>query len=116
MPSMSLHRLTSGSAIQEAGALYSTGPTQAHQLELPSREQKTMWMTASSSTIAANGSKFSRKGLPMAQPSRTITGSTKMAIWAEDTARKLSGPPAAAQLFPYVTSKASAETHIFSRL
>ena len=41
-----------------------------------------MWMTLSSNTIAAKGSKFSKKGLPIAQPIRTIRGSTNIAICA----------------------------------
>lgn len=37
-------------------------------------------MTDSVRTSAANGSKSSRNGRPMAQPTKTITGSTKIAI------------------------------------
>ena len=37
-------------------------------------------MTLSVSTRAAKGSRSSRKGFPIAQPTSTITGSTKMAI------------------------------------
>ncbi len=52
----------------------------ARQLLLPSEDTKYAWMTDSVSTTMAKGSRSSMKGLWMIQPTRTTSGSTKIAI------------------------------------